>query len=126
MAAPYDRIGRTYTETLLRVARVRVVVFSWDPSYADRQWLGRDYFPSMADDDNAAFPALADQAAELEARVDVVPVPWDCRDGFGGAGQPPLAPSVHPLADGGRVTKGARGVPDLDAPAETDRARGHR
>lgn len=70
---------------LLRVARARVVVFSWDPSYADRQWLGRDYFPSMADDDNAAFPALADQAAALEARVDVVPVPWDCRDGFGGA-----------------------------------------
>ena len=67
---------------LRRVARDRVVVFSWDPTYVGRMWLGPDYFPGYGAQDVAGFPSLADQAAALAADVEVVPIPWDCRDGF--------------------------------------------
>jgi SAM-dependent methyltransferase len=67
---------------LRRVARERVVVFSWDPSYVERMWLSAEYFPELAHGDVRTFPSLADQAAALDARVEVVPVPADCEDGF--------------------------------------------
>jgi SAM-dependent methyltransferase len=67
---------------LRRVARDRVVVFSWDPSYRGRMWLSAEYFPTMSWQDVSAFPSLEDQAAALDAEVEVVPIPWDCRDGF--------------------------------------------
>jgi SAM-dependent methyltransferase len=67
---------------LRRVARDRVVVFSWDPTYVGRMWLGPDYFPQHAREDVEGFPSLADQAAVLDAEAEVVPIPWDCRDGF--------------------------------------------
>jgi SAM-dependent methyltransferase len=67
---------------LRRVARDRVVVFSWDPTYVGRMWLGPEYFPQHAREDVDGFPSLADQAAALDAQVEVVPIPWDCRDGF--------------------------------------------
>jgi SAM-dependent methyltransferase len=70
---------------LRRVARERVVVLSWDPTYVGRLWLGPEYFPGYADADVAGFPSLAEQAGALDARVEVVPIPWDCRDGFHGA-----------------------------------------
>jgi SAM-dependent methyltransferase len=70
---------------LRRVARDRVVVFSWDPTYAGRMWLGPDYFPGYAEEDVAGFPSLAEQQAALAADVDVVPIHSDCRDGFFGA-----------------------------------------
>jgi SAM-dependent methyltransferase len=67
---------------LRRVARERVVVFSWDPAFAGRMWLGPEYFPDLVHDDVAGFPSLAEQAFALRAEVEVVPLPWDCRDGF--------------------------------------------
>ena len=68
---------------LRRVARDRVVVFSWDPTYVARMWLGPEYFPELhAARTSDGFPSLADQAAALGAEVEVVPIPWDCRDGF--------------------------------------------
>jgi SAM-dependent methyltransferase len=67
---------------LRRVARDRVVVFSWDPACAGRMWLGPEYLPDLVDEDVASFPSLADQAAALGADGEVVPIPWDCRDGF--------------------------------------------
>ena len=70
---------------LRRVARDRVVVFSWDPTYVGRMWIGPDYFPECMQQDVYGFPSLADQAAALGAEVEVVPIPWDCRDGFFGA-----------------------------------------
>lgn len=70
---------------LRRVARDRVVVFSWDPTYRRRMWLGPEYFDHIVDEDLKHFPTLAEQAAALDAEVEVVPVPWDCRDGFHGA-----------------------------------------
>jgi SAM-dependent methyltransferase len=70
---------------LRRVARDRVVVFSWDPGCVARMWIGPEYFPECMQQDVDGFPSLADQAAALRAEVEVVPVPWDCRDGFFGA-----------------------------------------
>jgi SAM-dependent methyltransferase len=67
---------------LRRVARERVVVFSWDPAYRGRMWLGPEYFPEHIDEDVEHFPSLAEQAAALAAEVEVVPIPWDCHDGF--------------------------------------------
>jgi len=73
---------RAGCDELLRVARERVVVFSWDPTYVGRMWLGPEYFPGMGDEDVLGFPSLAEQAAALRAEVEVVHVPWDCEDGF--------------------------------------------
>jgi SAM-dependent methyltransferase len=67
---------------LRRVARDRVVVFSWDPTYVGRMWLGPEYFPYCMRQDAEGFPSLAEQADALEAEVESVPIPWDCRDGF--------------------------------------------
>jgi SAM-dependent methyltransferase len=67
---------------LRRVARDRVVVFSWDPTYRGRMWLSAEYFPTLSWQDVREFPPLHAQAAALQASVEVVPVPWDCRDGF--------------------------------------------
>jgi SAM-dependent methyltransferase len=67
---------------LRRVARDRVVVFSWDPTYRDRLWAAAEYFAAPSEHEAEHFPSLADQAAALGARVEVVPIPCDCRDGF--------------------------------------------
>jgi SAM-dependent methyltransferase len=68
---------------LRRVARKRVVVFSWDPSCRGRMWLGPEYFPQLSEEDVQGFASLAEQADALGAdRIEVVPIPWDCRDGF--------------------------------------------
>ena len=68
---------------LRRVARERVVVFSWDPTYRRKLWLAADYFDELVDMDAEQFPSLAEQAAAVgDATVEVVPVPWDCQDGF--------------------------------------------
>jgi SAM-dependent methyltransferase len=67
---------------LKRVARDRVVVFSWDPTFRGRMWLSAEYFEALSWQDVADFPSLPDQAAALDADIEVVPIPWDCRDGF--------------------------------------------
>ena len=72
-------------EEMRRVAR-RLVVFSWDPSFASRLWVSAEYFPELIEEDVRSFPSLADQAAAVRAmRVAAVPIPHDCRDGFYGA-----------------------------------------
>lgn len=66
-----------------RVAR-RVVVFTHDTSDAgwlSRFWLTRDYLPEVADL-VAGRPSLAELAGAIGARVEPVPIPWDCVDGF--------------------------------------------
>ena len=65
---------------MARVAR-RVVVFQWDGAgNVDRFWLLRDYLPEF----RALMvpPTLTERAAAIGARMEVVPVPWDCADGF--------------------------------------------
>ncbi|MEU6371722.1 methyltransferase domain-containing protein [Streptomyces sp. NPDC046909] len=74
-------------EELRRVARRRVVVLTWDQRvFRERFWLVREYLPEAADfDDTRAVPT--DRLAELlgGARVEPVPVPHDCTDGFAAA-----------------------------------------
>ena len=62
-----------------RVAR-RVVVFQFDTSHLDQFWLTRDYLPEVAD--LTAGPSLTERARVIGARMEPVPVPWDCADGF--------------------------------------------
>jgi SAM-dependent methyltransferase len=62
-----------------RVAR-RVVVFQFDTSQLDQFWLTRDYLPEIAD--LTAGPSLTERARAIGARMEPVPVPWDCADGF--------------------------------------------
>ncbi len=65
-----------------RVAR-RVVVFAFDLSDTTQFWLTRDYLPGFA-----ALPgcrilaALPELAGAIGARMEPVPVPWDCADGL--------------------------------------------
>ncbi|MFJ3876507.1 methyltransferase domain-containing protein [Streptomyces sp. NPDC090077] len=66
-----------------RVAR-RVVVLTFDtdePGWRDRFWLTRDYLPEFSSV-LAGFPPLAGMADAIGARVEPVPVPWDCADGL--------------------------------------------
>ena len=71
-------------DELRRVAR-RIVIFSWDPSFAGRLWITAEYFPFVGDEETT-FPSLADQAGAVRATsVTTVPIPHDCQDGFYGA-----------------------------------------
>jgi SAM-dependent methyltransferase len=66
-----------------RVAR-RVVVFTHDASdtgWRRRFWLTRDYLPEVADL-LVGRPSLTQQARAIGARMEPVPIPWDCADGF--------------------------------------------
>ena len=71
---------------LRRVARDRVVVLSWDPTYVGRMWLGPEYFPQYMQRGRRRLPVAGRAGRRAgDAEVEVVPVPWDCRDGFFGA-----------------------------------------
>ncbi len=62
-----------------RVAR-RVVVFQFDTTRHNEFWLTRDYLPEFAD--LVVGPTLAQRAEAIGARLEPVPIPWDCADGF--------------------------------------------
>ena len=71
-------------DELRRVARDRVVVLTFDTAVGGF-WL-MDYFPDILELDRQTMPPLADVAERLGgARVQGVPVPHDCTDGFLGA-----------------------------------------
>jgi len=70
---------------LVRVARDRVVVLTWDPT-ASGFWLVDDYFPEILAIDRPNFPTLDELGASLgDVEVESVPIPHDCTDGFLGA-----------------------------------------
>ncbi len=64
---------------MARVAR-RVVVFQWDGEEMANAWLVRDYLPEFRG--LVAPPTLAERAAAIGGRLEPVPIPWDCQDGF--------------------------------------------
>ncbi len=65
-----------------RVAR-RVVVLLFDTSDTDQFWLTRDYLPEFADLPGVrVLASLPDLAGAIDARLEPVPIPWDCTDGF--------------------------------------------
>lgn len=70
---------------LRRVARDRVVIFTWDPD-AEPYWLVTDYLPELLHYDRARFPTLAELRDALgHLEIVPVPIPHDCTDGFMGA-----------------------------------------
>jgi SAM-dependent methyltransferase len=73
---------------LRRVARRRVVLFTWIPEIDDGLWLTRDYLPAIRERDRLIFPtvhAIVAGLAPCSPVVEPVPVPCDCGDGFLGA-----------------------------------------
>ena len=65
-----------------RVAR-RVVVFLFDTSDPSQFWLTRDYLPEFAALTGVrVLASLDDLAGAIGARMEPVPIPWDCADGF--------------------------------------------
>jgi SAM-dependent methyltransferase len=65
-----------------RVAR-RVVVFAFDTSHADEFWLTRDYLPEVTDLRICrVLTSLPKLAESIGARMEPVPIPWDCADGL--------------------------------------------
>lgn len=65
-----------------RVARRRVVILTWDPVAAAGFWL-HDYLPEMATRDAERFMPFDELCSHLgRCRVEVVPIPADCSDGF--------------------------------------------
>ena len=71
-----------------RIARRRMVLLTWDPD-AEPFWLLRDYFPELIDIDRQQFPRITSYldafGAAARVRIEQVPVPRDCVDGFLGA-----------------------------------------
>jgi hypothetical protein len=124
---------------LRRVSRGPVVVLTFDAVALQELWLA-DYIPEVFVVEQTRFPtldevteALADGSSEV--RVDVVPVPWDCTDGFGEAyyGRPEAflrpevlaATSAFALADPAAVQRGLDQLRDDLASGAWDRAHGH-
>jgi len=61
----------------------RCVVFTFDPALQASLWLIRDYFPSVIEFEHTRHPTIDHVADRLAAdRVEAVPIPWDCSDGF--------------------------------------------
>jgi SAM-dependent methyltransferase len=67
---------------MLRVARRRIVVFTWDKR-SDGFWLTREYLDWLADWDAQRFPTMDELLAEFpNPTATAVPIPSDCTDGF--------------------------------------------
>lgn len=68
---------------LRRIARERIVILTFDPDVNHRFWLLEEYLPQAAVFDSTRAVAV-DRLVTLlgGARVETVPVPHDCTDGF--------------------------------------------
>lgn len=124
---------------LRRVARGPVVVLTVDAPALRRYWLA-EYFPEVVALDEGRFPTIEQVTGVLTAgggqvRVDAVPIPLDCVDGFGEAfyGRPEafLRPEVRAATSGFGLTDPAAVRSGLDRLADDlasgawDRAHGH-
>lgn len=71
---------------LRRVTRGPVVILSCDPDALERFWL-TDYAPAVIRTEAGRYPSISRLAEGLggSVRVDGVPIPLDCTDGFGEA-----------------------------------------
>ncbi|MDG6106813.1 methyltransferase domain-containing protein [Dactylosporangium aurantiacum] len=122
---------------LRRVARRRVVVLTWDAPVFRSFWLVREYLPqAVAFDETRAVPVERLAALLGGARVEPVPVPHDCVDGFAAAywrrpaayldpavragismlaqtGEDALRPGLHRLAEDLRAGRWQEEHPDL-------------
>jgi Methyltransferase domain len=75
---------RVGVHELRRVARKRVVIFTYDPTHADRFWLLGDYLPELGHLHSRRFPPIEEQCAGIgdEVRVETVAIPHDCENGL--------------------------------------------
>ncbi len=68
-----------------RVARDRVVIFTWDPG-SDGFWMMTEYFPEILELDRRLFPSMdLIENALGPIEVSALPIAADCSDGFLGA-----------------------------------------
>jgi SAM-dependent methyltransferase len=96
-----------------RVAR-RVVILTWDPSFANQFWFVRDYLPESVAFDRARVPPIAQVSEWMGgAHVSVVSVPHDCTDGFFCAYWRRPEAYLDPI-----VRAGASNLAQLGAPVE--------
>jgi hypothetical protein len=71
---------------MIRIARQRVVILTWDDTIFRQFWLLREYLPAVADTDARLAVPISTLISLLgTASIQTVPVPHDCVDGFGGA-----------------------------------------
>ncbi len=78
----WDDVERGLAE-VVRVTRRRVVLVTLDVDVTEEMWLCRDYLPEIVEHDRGVFPTIADlQSALPGLRVETLPVPADCTDGF--------------------------------------------
>lgn len=68
---------------LLRVVRDRIVLLTMDIETLAEVWLARDYLPELLGGHADRFPSIARLCESLpNPKVEAVPIPHDCRDGF--------------------------------------------
>jgi len=73
---------RAGLDEMKRVAN-RLVIFTFDPSEVHKYWLIEAYFPEIAELDQGRCPTVAEIVRHLgDCRVDRIPIPHDCVDGF--------------------------------------------
>jgi SAM-dependent methyltransferase len=73
---------------MLRVARRRVAVLTWDSTVFGDFWLVREYLPAAGETDArlaVSMDTLISLLGDDQVSVVSIPVPHDCLDGFGGA-----------------------------------------
>lgn len=68
---------------VLRVTRQRIVFLTLDLDVTAEMWLCKEYLPEIVEHDRETFPSIAHLRAVLPSvRLETVPVPADCTDGF--------------------------------------------
>jgi SAM-dependent methyltransferase len=73
---------RRGVDEMRRVAG-RVVIFTFEPEEASNFWLTERYFPEIVELDRRRSPSVAEIVRHLGGcRVERVPIPHDCADGF--------------------------------------------
>jgi len=76
------RDWRAGVAEMRRVARERIVIFTWDPQ-SDGFWLTRDYLPWLRDWDASRFPTIPQLRSALpRAAADPIPIPDASADAF--------------------------------------------
>jgi SAM-dependent methyltransferase len=71
---------------MLRVTRRRVVIWTFETEMLDALWIARDYLPETIAVERGRTPGIGELVDALGgARVEIVPIPRDCRDGVAAA-----------------------------------------
>jgi SAM-dependent methyltransferase len=69
-------------DELRRVTRGPVVLFTWEPRSALDSWVVRDYFPGFVRFSSPGYRLERTLERLGGGRIEPVPIPHDCRDGF--------------------------------------------